>query len=315
MEEDMEGGRSVSTDLKFWREKERLKDEIVDCLTAIITTRGCAWNRCYMCSYARESRQVSEKELIEQIDAVFKNKAKVYKIFTSGSFFDDSELPKFVREYVARKFKEVGAEKLIVESRPEFIEEDKLSIFEDINLEVGIGLESADDFIREKCVNKGFKFEDFLIASKKLKSFGFRVKAYLLLKPPFLSEKEAVEDALNSIKKIESIADVVSLNLTNVQKNTLVEKLWYAGLYRPPWLWSAIEVLRKSDLDIICDPVAAGKSRGPHNCYSCDLEVAKAIRNFSLTQDKSYLEVYCECKRKWEVAIELENYSRVPIFF
>ena len=103
-----------------------------------------------------------------------------------------------------------------------------------------------------------------------------------------------------------------------MQKGTLVERLWRAKLYRPPWLWSAVEVLREAKevgVQIMSDPVAAGKKRGPHNCGKCDATVAAAIREFSLLQDSSLLEgLYCNCLEKWKKAVELEKYSRVPLF-
>ncbi len=300
---------------KIWWEKERINGEIVDCLTVILRTRGCSWNACNMCSYTSFAYPADEEELRAQLRYALSENAEVVKIFTSGSFFDDREVPRGVRLEVAERVRDMGAKKLIVESRPEFITEDVLDDFRGVNLEVGIGLESADDFVRNVCINKGFNFEDFEQAAKILKNRGFRVKCYLLLKPPFLSEREAIDDVLSSVERVRDLANVISVNPTNVQKGTLVEKLWYAGFYRPPWLWSAVEVLKRAEnVDIICDPVAAGKRRGAHNCGKCDGAVAKAIREFSLTQDKSKLSVECSCKTRWKKALELESYSRIPLF-
>ena len=303
----------------IWKEKERLDGRIVDCLTVILRTKGCGWDKCYMCGYTNDAYPATKDELIQQIDmALEKADVGVIKIFTSGSFFDDAEVPPEVRIYLLDRIREIGIEKLIVESRPEFVKKEKLEDFRGVNLEVGIGLESADDEIRELCINKGFRFEDFARAAETLREMNFRVKCYLLLKPPFLSEREAINDAVNSVKVVKDYADVVSLNLTNVQKGTLVERLWKAKLYRPPWLWSAVEVLRKShelNVEILSDPVAAGKLRGPHNCGKCDSMVAKAIRDFSLTQDIEKLEnLECECIPKWKKALKLEDYSRIPLF-
>ena len=303
-----------------WKEKERLDGEIVKCMTVILRTRGCRWDQCYMCGYTKDAYPASEEELIQQINYVFEQleDEKVLKIFTSGSFFDDAEVPPKVRAYLTERFNQVGMRKLIVESRPEYVTEDRLRELEGVNLEVGIGLETANDMIRKLCINKGFSFDDFKRAAKILRENGFRVKCYLLLKPPFLSEGEAIEDAISSVIAAMRYADVFSLNLTNVQKGTLVERLWMAKLYRPPWLWSAVEVLRKAKeagVEIMSDPVAAGKQRGPHNCGKCDEKVARAIRDFSLTQDLSLLEgLSCECTEKWEKAVELEKYSRTPLF-
>ncbi|MCX8172110.1 MAG: archaeosine biosynthesis radical SAM protein RaSEA [Archaeoglobaceae archaeon] len=302
--------------LKLWKEKERYKGNLEDCLTAIITTRGCSWKKCYMCSYWSESRILGKEMLKQQIDRIFEKlgDVKILKVFTSGSFLDEKEIPLEIREYFLDKFRDSGVKKLIIESRPEFVQEENLVDFRGIELEVGIGLESANDFIREHCINKGFKFSDFVRASKILKREGFRVKCYLLLKPPFLSEREAIGDLLSSAEKVSTLVDLISLNMMNIQKDTFVEILWERNLYRPPWLWSAVEVLKKISTEVICDPVAGGKIRGAHNCGRCDREIVNAIRLFSMTQDKSLLELGCECKKTWLKALELEDYSRVPLF-
>ncbi len=301
-----------------WREKERLDGDIVDCLTIILRSKGCRWRRCLMCGYKRDtSPNVGARELEEQFRFALEKlgDAKMVKIFTSGSFLDPEEIPEEFRRFVYDSL-EGKIERLVVESRPEFVSEEVAEELSSLGfeVEVGIGLETADDFVREHCINKGFKFEDFEKASKILRSHGVRVKAYLLLKPPFLSEREAVEDVLKSMDAVKGLADVVSVNPTNVQKNTYVEMLWRRGLFRPPWLWSAVEVLRKAKMETICDPVAYGKSRGPHNCGRCDSEVAKAIREFSLTQDPSVFDsLDCKCLGLWEKVMEFEDYSRIPL--
>ncbi|WP_457550372.1 archaeosine biosynthesis radical SAM protein RaSEA [Archaeoglobus sp.] len=305
---------SITNPVAVWIEKERLYGEVVDCLTVILRTRGCSWNRCLMCGYKKDTDpRVTNRSLKKQLEkALKKGNAKILKIFTSGSFF---ELDKEFRDFVYYKVSRMGFEKLIVESRPEFVyrvEEDLEKI--EFELEVGIGLETSNDFVREHCINKGFTFEDFKEASKFLKSKGFRVKVYLLLRPPFLSEREAIEDAIKSIEDVKDLADVVSLNPTNVQSGTYLEGLWRWGIYRPPWLWSVVEVLKNSNLEIVSDPVGAGSLRGPHNCGKCDKAVARAIREFSLYQDLSVFEnLSCRCLKLWKKVLELENYSRVPL--
>ncbi|HID43031.1 MAG TPA: TIGR01210 family radical SAM protein, partial [Archaeoglobaceae archaeon] len=187
----------------------------------------------------------------------------------------------------------------------------------DFKTEVGIGLETANDFIRENCINKGFTFEDFVRASNILRKHGVRVKVYLLLKPPFLSENEAIKDVISSAKAVKKYADVISLNLTNIPSGTYIEMLWKKRLYRPPWLWSAVEamkIVRKTGVEIISDPVAAGKQRSVHNCGKCDYEVTNAIKRFSLTQNEEEFDnLYCKCIELWKRVIEIEDFSRIPL--
>ncbi|AGK60911.1 TIGR01210 family protein [Archaeoglobus sulfaticallidus PM70-1] len=306
----------------LWTDKELFweRNRVVDCITVILRTRGCyraQRDPCRMCGYSIDSdANVTDKNLEKQLEFVEeeikKRNPKILKIFTSGSFFDPRETSQKIRKKIYGMVKEYSIEKLIVESRPEFIR----SADPEVYMEVGIGLESVNDFVRNELINKGFSFEEYTEAHDFLKSIGVSVKAYLLLKPPFLSEKEAIDDVLNSINLLdrEKLADIISINPTNIQKGTYVERLWYKGYFRPPWLWSAVDVLKNSgDTPVICDPVAGGKARGPHNCYKCDGEVVKAIKNFSLTQNRDVLNLYCDCIEEWKDYMLIERIARLPL--
>jgi radical SAM enzyme (TIGR01210 family) len=179
-----------------------------------------------------------------------------------------------------------------------------------LETEFAIGLETSNDLVRDNLIHKGFSFQDFVAASKIVHERGGRVKAYLLLKPPQLSEGEALRDAIASARAARSHADILSLNLCNIQRNTYVERLWERGEYRPPWLWSALEVLKSIDGPIVCDPVGAGTRRGPHNCGECDGAVAEAIRAHALTQNRGALDrLDCRCKETWRELNDLEELS------
>ncbi len=234
--------------LSCWVEKERLDGKIVGCLTVILRARGCRWNRCLMCGFPRFD--VGEEDLKKQIDYALRKFLRddgilILKIFTSGSFFDDREIPPSFREYVYSKVEEMGIKKLIVESRPEFVFNCD-AFGRNFEVEIGIGLETSNDEIRELCVNKGFTFRDYADAAKYILDRGGKVRTYLLLKPPFLSEFEAIEDCLKSVMDCSKFSNTVSINPVYIPRGSYIEKLWKAGIYRPPWLWSAVEVLKKS---------------------------------------------------------------------
>ena len=119
-----------------------------------------------------------------------------------------------------------------------------------------------------------------------------------------------MRDAIASARAARDHADILSLNLCNVQRNTMVERMWERGEFRPPWLWSALEVLKSVPGPIVCDPVGAGTRRGPHNCGECDDAVAEAIRKHALSQDVAPLQsLDCPCKSTWTELMELEEQS------
>jgi len=234
----------------------------------------------------------------------------VVKIYTSGSFFDPEEVPGSVRGRIIDALAASGVEKLVFESRPEYITRELVEASAaKIRTEVAIGLETSSDLVREHSIGKGFTFADYKEAAEAVRRGGGSVKTYLLLKPPFLSEASAIADALRSARDATASSDVISLNLTNIQRGTPLERMWLIGDYRPPWLWSAVEVLKGvSSVPIISDPVAAGTRRGPRNCGSCDEAVAKAIREHGLTQDPAVFEdLDCSCRAAWEKVLELED--------
>ena len=307
-----------------WTGKDLLDGKPISALTVIFQTSGCRWNNCTMCGYVYDSAQKSPShdELMKQFEYAMsrcKDDEFILKIFTSGSFLDDGEIPSDTRkEMLSRLGADGRVKKVIAETRPEYVTEEKLS--ESIaalgkRFEVAIGLETSSDMIRKDCINKGFTFSDFVRATEAAKKEGATVKAYLLLKPPFLSEGTAINDMIQSINDAAPYAGTISVNLCNVQKGTLVDEMFERGDYRPPWLWSAVEALKKGkasnpDTILMSDPVGAGSARGPRNCGKCDKDVAEAIRSFSLSQDTGVFDnLDCECRELWKKVVELEDYT------
>jgi radical SAM enzyme (TIGR01210 family) len=307
-----------------WTGKDLLEGKPISALTIIFQTCGCRWDNCTMCGYVYDSarKTPSHVDLMKQFEHAMsrcRDEEFIVKIFTSGSFLDDGEIPHATRNDILSG---LGADdrvkKVIVETRPEYVVQQKVS--ESISFlgkpfEVAMGLETSNDMIRKDCINKGFSFLDFVRAVDIAEHEGVSVKAYLLLKPIFLSEGIAKSDIINSIHETAPYIGTISINLCNVQKGTLVDKMFERGDYRPPWLWSAVEVLIKGkgsnpDTILMSDPVGAGSMRGPHNCGKCDRDVAEAIRIFSLTQDTGvFNSLDCECRELWKKVIECEDFA------
>ena len=310
--------------VRCWSEKDVLNGKVVDVYVIILRTRGCSWaitSGCTMCGYFNDSMftAVSEEDLRSQFEKAMQNYKgeKIVKLFTSGSFLDPHEIPVPVRHEILSTLTE-QVEKITVESRPEYISEKSLVDIQKIvspkEFEIGIGLETSNDLVREKAINKGFTFHDYKKAATLLKKHQTNVKTYVLMKPPFLTEKESLDDCIRTTKDIAPYTDLVSLNPTNVQRHTVVEYLWKRNQYRPPWLWSIVEFLQQSknitDAFVKCDVVSGGSMRGAHNCGICDRKVLNAIENFSLSQKQDALNnLTCDCKEKWFDQLDLENLS------
>ena len=302
---------------RIWKEKDILDGKIVNAFVLILRTKGCFWAKesgCSMCGYYRETYDASYDEIKRQVDEAYMQYEgeEIVKIFTSGSFLDEKEVPKELRNYIFKKFSK--AKKIIVETRPEFVDELE-EISNEIRLEIAMGLESANNKVLEHSINKGFTFEEWKKSAEKVISFGRELKVYILIKPPFLTENDAIKDAVRSAEKVKGIATTISFNPVSIHGKTLVEYLWKKNLYSPPWLWSVVEVLKETrnfyDGYIKCDIVAGGKERGSHNCGKCDKDVLKAIKNFNFTQDiREFDNLKCICQEEWRDLLEIEEFFK-----
>jgi len=310
---------------------DRYEDRQLKSLTIILRTAGCSWNRCLMCSYRHErfsprSPEAVADGIIRQLRFVAANfslpEIEMIKLYTSGSFFDPDEVPETALHEAGNLFR---GKLVVAETRPEYITPERIGEFIDMidtgmfhtPLYTAIGLETSNDAIREKSIAKGFSFADYRAAVAAARKSGAGIKAYLLMKPLFLTEREGLRDMKQSIADIEPYADIISMNPCNVQRRTDMEWYWKQGAYRPPYLWSVADVLLSSSRDILCDPVGGGHQRGPHNCGTCDHEIVTAIRHHSLTGDreplKAAVERGCGCHDEWEFVLTHEMPWCMPL--
>jgi radical SAM enzyme (TIGR01210 family) len=111
----------------------------------------------------------------------------------------------------------------------------------------------------------------------------------------------------------------------NIQKRTIVERMFRHREYRPPWLWSLVDLIRRvhpvinpngteAVTRLLVHPTAAGKIRGAHNCGNCDRRVAAAIERYSVSADLGEFEgLACECEARWRCECELDLALPIPL--
>jgi hypothetical protein len=307
-------------------------------VTVILRTKGCHWwwsSGCTFCGYFNDTRDdVNSEDLHAQWQHAkkkfnnFEGQAMV-KVYTSGSLLEDREIPVDFQETVLRDCFELGKE-LIVESRTEQLTEEKLAWATSINpnFTVAIGLEAYDDEVLRFHVNKGFSAASWDRAVERLQKFNLRVKTYLMFKPPFMSEADALDHCVKWIEAVAEQSDEISINPMNIQRGTVIDRLHRHREYRPPWLWSLVELIQQShhivhpnggmngDDDqvsrLIIHPTAGGKIRGSHNCGECDGEVVAAIERYAVSGSLNEFDgLDCECKKRWNQ--ELTNDRSIPV--
>ena len=314
-------GDDASRFVNAWVETEALDGARVPAFVLILRTRGCYWadtKGCSMCGYARDTlgRSASPAEIAEQLRrALSRYRDEPYvKVYTSGSFLDDREVDPASRTAIVRAFSG-RARRFLFETLPEFAQPATLAPLREAfagELEVALGLETTDPVVLAHYVHKNAPPSAYFDAAARVRAAGARAKAYLLLKPPYLAESEAVADVVRSIEEASSRFDALSVNPVHIQGGTVVEWLYRRGRYRPPWLWSVVEALRlgaklRGSARLVSFPTAGGLPRGPHNCRACDTRVLAAIEEASLDQRFEVLDgLDCACRGSWEAANRYE---------
>lgn len=331
--------RSIAT----WTQDDIFIDKSIGkSITIILRTVGCKYaydtGGCTMCSYLMDSSpiKITSENIINQFNGVLdkykeelKNNSKNYsiKLFTSGSFLDEFEVPKEAMEHIFKTLGELNVKEVAIESRPEYITNETMELIRkhinnDINVEIGVGIETANEEIRNISIHKGISNKDIENALTTANKYNVGIKAYLLIKPPFITEKQAIEDSINSANKyIEMGVSRISFCPSSIHKGSLVELLWKRNQYRPPFLWTIIEILKEvksknPDKLIMCDTSGIPSNRGAHNKVNCDCnyKIKEALGDYTITQDLSLIEnIDCECKTYWTEFIKYEEKNIVPL--
>jgi len=236
-------------------------------------------------------------------------------IYTSGSFLDTNEVSEIDFKNILRMVNNDARIKQVdLESLPRFINEKKLqeikNILSDTAFGISIGLESSNELIREKIIHKDrFSNGELKRLSKIIKKYA-ELKINIILKPPFITEKEAIEDTISSFKFCKDIgADFVYIGACNIQPGTLSYYLWKSNEYSPPNLWSLLEVAKKikpGNTDVVFggfadypEPLAVANS--------CDLCREKILNELNSYKDGVGSKINCICKKNWEKEVSKNN--------
>lgn len=294
----------------------RLADgRVVGRKKVILMSGGCSVPTCTMCPFTNENNYglgSDPQRLLDQVDTVLTRSASepdyaVLALYNDGSFFAPREIPLEVQRAIAERVARSGVGRLVVESLPQFVTAKALKPFiaglGGVELEIGIGLQSCDDLVRETLVNTRISRPTFKRAVATMNSFGVFPKIYLMIKPPFLTDAEAVTDVVQSVDYVRSLGITgVTLCPTRVSRNTVAWHLWQSGHYQPPNLWTVVEAVRRAH-QATAVRVACINLRGtdfesvfPDSCPLCADRVVDGLVRYSETGDLSDLPDGCECQ-------------------
>jgi radical SAM enzyme (TIGR01210 family) len=212
--------------------------EIVPTATVFLTNRECPW-RCLMCDLWRNTitEAAPAGAIPQQIEYALGRMplARQIKLYNSGSFFDPRAIPPEDYEAIARRIE--GFERVIVECHPALVGESSVR-FRDLirgKLEVAMGLETAHPEILER-LNKRMTLEMFADSARFLRKNEIDLRVFILVKPPFMREEEAVEWAERSLEFAFECGATAATLIPTRGGNGAMEELATVGDFSPPAL-------------------------------------------------------------------------------
>lgn len=232
----------------FLVEAERSRRGTLDPVaTLFLTNRECPF-RCLMCDLwqSTTTERVPVGAIPAQIDFALSHlpPARHIKLYNSGNFFDPQSIPP--EDWPAIANLVCRFETVIVENHPRLCGEQCIAFREMIgtNLEVALGLETIHPDILPR-LNKQMDLADFAKAVKFLHDHDIRTRAFILLRPPYLTESEGCEWALKSLEYAYSLGIDCCSVIPTRGGNGIMERLETEGAYHPPRLSSLEWVLEE----------------------------------------------------------------------
>lgn len=232
-------------------EDERTADGRIEAVaTLFLTNRECPL-RCLMCDLWRHTLDASVPlgAIPAQIDFALATlpAARHLKLYNSGNFFDRQAIPLADHAAIAKRAR--GFRTLIVENHPRLCGDDCRRFQDllgpDVEFEIALGLETIHPDVLPR-LNKRMTVDDFARAAERLRSWDIHVRAFVLLRPPYLSEAEGIEWAVRSVEFARSSGARCVSVIPVRGGNGMMERLAAQGDFVPPSLAALEEVCART---------------------------------------------------------------------
>jgi archaeosine synthase beta-subunit len=282
----------------YFVEPERTRQGAVENVAAIfLTNRECPF-RCLICDLWKNTTdtRVPDGAIPGQIEWALARlpTAQHVKLYNSGNFFDAQAIPP--RDLPAIAAIVAPFKSVIVECHPLLVDRRCVEFRELLRptLEVAMGLETIHPDVLPR-LNKRMTLADFERAVHFLRQHAIEVRAFVLLRPPFLSESEGVCWAQRSIEYAFDLGVECCTVIPTRAGNGAMERLQEQGLFNPPRLESMEQVLefgiRHKRGRVFVDLWDIARL---FSCHDCSLSRARRLHEMNLTQCIAP-SIFCEC--------------------
>ena len=264
--------------------------------TVFLTNRECPF-RCLMCDLWKNTTHdtVPNGAIPAQIDFALQRlpAASHIKLYNSGNFFDAKAIPRYDWPAIAARVH--GFQTVIVENHPRLCDS-SCAEFQQLcgtQLEIAMGLETSHEPTLA-ALNKQMTTEDFARACELLLNDGIRLRAFILLRPPGVTEEQGIEQAIESVRFAFDCGVSCCAIIPTRAGNGMLEQLQQAGNFQSPKL-SSLEAVVEECLSWNRGRVFADlwDVQRFSNCHHCLLQRTQRLEWINLHQ-QSCAGVVCD---------------------
>ena len=284
----------------YFTEPERTTSGRIEQVATIFLTNSECPFRCLYCDLWKNTTRtpVGPGAIPEQIDYALVRlpTAQHVKLYNSGNFFDVKAIPLSDHRAIADRVD--AFDTVIVENHPRLCSDPCLR-FRDLlapQLEIALGLETIHPEILP-VLNRQMTLEDFDCAARFLVRNGISFRAFILLRPPLLSEEEGVEWAVRSLEHAFAVGAKCCVVIPTRAGNGIMDRLRQEGLFTPPGLRSLERVL-EAGLQLQAGRVFVDlwDAERLDCCPRCAPERVTRLREMNLSQELT-APIGCDCRK------------------
>lgn len=275
------------------------KGQVEDVATVFLTNRECPY-KCLMCDLWKNTLEhsVPPGAIPAQIDFALQRLASAghIKLYNSGNFFDGKAVPPSDLRPIAERVRHFQT--VIVENHPRLCGP-HCGEFQQLlgtQLEIALGLETSHEPTLAT-LNKQMTTADFARACRTLLAQNIRIRAFVLLRPPGLSEQAAIEQAIESVRFAFGCG-VSCVTVIPVRAgNGILDRLQQSGHFSAPALRSLEAVLEETlgwkQGRVFADTWDAAQFA---DCAACSDTRIRRLQTMNLTQHCPDVEECSHCQ-------------------
>ncbi|MEZ6039075.1 MAG: radical SAM protein [Planctomycetaceae bacterium] len=245
------GARSIPAPWRpyhFLAEEERTATGLIeDVATIFLTNRECPF-RCLMCDLWKNTttETVPLGAIPAQIEFALQQlpSCKHIKLYNSGNFFDAKAIPRADHPLIAAQVSHFQT--VIVENHPRLCSQ-QCGEFQKLcgtQLEVAMGLETSNKSTLAT-LNKQMTTDDFARACELLQRDQIRLRSFVLLRPPGLTEEQGIEQSIESVRFAFDCGVQCCAIIPTRKGNGILDRLEKGGLFASPSLRSLERVFNE----------------------------------------------------------------------